>query len=64
LDLRFAPADEPLPPITDGLAGHHELPHVNGYPFHLSEQGVIVTAGIKDQRPSAGESRFKSFMIC
>jgi hypothetical protein len=29
-----------------------------------NEQGVIVAAGIKDQRPSAGESRFKSFMIC
>src|SRR5262252_4327024 len=33
----------------DGLARHHELPQVNGYPFHPSEQDMISAAGIKDQ---------------
>src|SRR5262249_9268180 len=33
----------------DGLARHHELPQVNGYPFHSSEQDMISAAGIKDQ---------------
>src|SRR5262249_29768159 len=27
----------------------HELPQVNGYPFHPSEQDMISAAGIKDQ---------------
>jgi hypothetical protein len=33
----------------DGLARYHELPQVNGYPFHPSEQDMISAAGIKDQ---------------
>jgi hypothetical protein len=33
----------------DGLARYHELPQVNGYPFHPSEQDTISAAGIKDQ---------------
>jgi hypothetical protein len=33
----------------DGLARQHELPQVNGYPFHPSEQDMISAAGIKDQ---------------
>src|SRR5262245_26235486 len=33
----------------DGLASYHELPQVNGYPFHPSEQEMISAAGIKDQ---------------
>ena len=33
----------------DGLARYHELPQVNGYPFHPSEQDMIFVAGIKDQ---------------
>jgi hypothetical protein len=33
----------------DGLARHHELPQINGYPFHPSEQDMIPAAGIKDQ---------------
>jgi hypothetical protein len=33
----------------DGLARYHELPQVNGYPFHPSEQDMISAASIKDQ---------------
>ena len=33
----------------DGLARQHELPQINGYPFHPSEQDMISAAGIKDQ---------------
>jgi hypothetical protein len=33
----------------DGLARYHELPQVNGYPFHPSEQDMISAAGVKDQ---------------
>src|SRR5262249_49804929 len=33
----------------DGLARYHELPQVNGYPFHPSEQDMISAAGINDQ---------------
>jgi hypothetical protein len=32
-----------------GLARYHELPQINGYPFHPSEQDMISAAGIKDQ---------------
>src|SRR4029453_17188329 len=35
--------------LCDGLARYHELPQVNGYPFHPSEQDMISAAGIKDQ---------------
>src|SRR5258707_14969179 len=31
------------------FARHHELPQINGYPFHPSEQDMISAAGIKDQ---------------
>src|SRR5437764_15112128 len=34
----------------DGLARHHELPQINGYPLHPSEQDMISAAGIKDQK--------------
>jgi hypothetical protein len=33
----------------DGLARYHELPQINGYPFHPSEQDMISAADIKDQ---------------
>ena len=33
----------------DGLARQHELPQINGYPFHPSEQDMISAVGIKDQ---------------
>jgi hypothetical protein len=33
----------------DGFARHHELPQINGYPFHPSEQDMISAADIKDQ---------------
>jgi hypothetical protein len=33
----------------DGLARQHELPQINGYPFHPSQQDMISAAGIKDQ---------------
>ena len=33
----------------DGLTRQHELPQINGYPFHPSEQDMISAAGIKDQ---------------
>jgi hypothetical protein len=33
----------------NGFARHHELPQINGYPFHPSEQDMISAAGIKDQ---------------
>ena len=36
-------------PITCGLARYHELPQINGYPFHPSKQHMIAAAGIKDQ---------------
>ena len=34
----------------DGLTRQHELPQINGYPFHPSEQDMISAAGIKDQQ--------------
>jgi len=34
----------------DRLARHHELPQINGYPLHPSEQNMISAAGIKDQK--------------
>jgi hypothetical protein len=30
----------------DGLTRQHELPQINGYPFHPSEQDMISAAGI------------------
>jgi len=36
-------------PHCDRLARYHELPEVNGYPLHPSEQDMISAAGIKDQ---------------
>jgi hypothetical protein len=33
----------------DGLARHHELPQINGYPFHPGEQDMISVAGSTDQ---------------
>jgi len=33
----------------DGPARYHELPQINGYPFHPSEQDMISAADIKDQ---------------
>jgi hypothetical protein len=36
-------------PLPRRLARHHELPQINGYPFHPSEQDMISAAGIKDQ---------------
>src|SRR6266542_5952674 len=39
----------PAAHYCDGLARYHELPQVNGYPFHPSEQDMISAAGIKDQ---------------
>src|SRR5205807_6295150 len=43
----------PIGPVAhrrDGLARHHELPQINGYPLHPSEQDMISAAGIKDQK--------------
>jgi hypothetical protein len=34
----------------DGLARQHELPQINGYLLHPSEQDMISAAGIKDQQ--------------
>jgi hypothetical protein len=34
----------------DGLTRQHELPQINGYPFHPSEQDIISAAGIKHQQ--------------
>ena len=34
----------------DGLTRQHELPQINGYPLHPSQQDMRSAAGIKDQQ--------------
>ena len=55
-----------FPHHRNGFPGQHELPEINRYPFHPSEQDMIPAADIQDQELAirAERSRIDHPAVC